>query len=130
MVAFEEAGRLRDDHGATFRHMAAALLRLERYVGVIYAANHAISLDEGNGELYFLRGKAYYYLDRNREALKSMQQAIKLDGDLDEARYIAARIDLRSGNRAGARVEYEELKKLRSPWVDDLSFAFMEKGSD
>lgn len=130
VAAFEEAGHLRDDYAATFRHLAAALLRLERYVEVIYAANHAIHLDEDNGELYFLRGKAWYHLDQSREALKSMQHAIKLDGDLDEARYVAARIYLRSGNRAGARVEYEELKKLRSPWVAELSFAFSEKRTD
>ena len=57
-------------------------------------------------------------------------QGVLRNNGFTEARYIAARIYLRSGNRAGARVEYEELKKLRSPWVDELSFAFLEKGSD
>jgi len=122
--AFEHAGRLRHDHAPTFRRLAACLVRQERYVETIDACNHGLLLDPECAEMFLFRGKAYYHLDNKRDALASLLNAIRLDGELGEARYLAARIYLRSGNRDGARAQYRALCKMNDPWADELSFAF------
>ncbi|MEI9976991.1 MAG: tetratricopeptide repeat protein [Ignavibacteriota bacterium] len=89
-----------------------ALVRLERYEEAIAPLQHAIQLNPGDPETYFMLGKADAALDRTAAARADFEQAIHLDPRNTGAYYQLSRIYTQLGEDVKAREMAERTRQL------------------
>lgn len=88
----ERMTQLEPTHITTLLTLANVCYMLETYQSMADAAQHVITLDEGNALAYYLLGRANYQLADLLTAIAHLTKAITLKEDFAEARLLRAEI--------------------------------------
>lgn len=114
---YKQAIRFRDRDG--YVHLASLYGELKRFPEAIEVFQQWIRFKPSE-EAYALLASLYEELERYPEAVAAYQQAVRLEPDNEYARYQLGLAYLKVKNKSAAMKQYRELKKLESPFADEL----------
>ena len=90
--AFRHALKLNPYHGRSHAGFGRVRLAQERYEEALLFAETAIKLDPGNAEGWTYQGIALHHLGRPKEALESLDRALVIDPNKQEAQDARAQV--------------------------------------
>lgn len=97
----------------------------EDYEGAILDFNKALSYDDGNAEIYYLRGVSQSLLGKKKAAMTDLDMATKLNPDYAEAYYEKGYIYLSDQNAQEAIEEFDTVIELKP----DFPEAYVSRGT-
>lgn len=117
---FELMTQIEPKNDMVFYNLANAYLYQKKYEQASAQYQKAISLNPKNGGAHYGIGLAYLNLRKSKEATEAFQQAINVDPNNADAHYLLAILKLEGGDKKSASEQQDYLKKIKSPYADDL----------
>jgi tetratricopeptide (TPR) repeat protein len=101
------------EYDPVYANMADFYLRREQYEKAFQLAAEAARRNPSSARNFFLTGKALVKLDKQELSVRWLEQAIALDPEYPEPRYLLGQVYRKLGRQADATAQLERFQELR-----------------